>query len=131
MFHKVNIKKNYLLIAYKLLNDALLIALTFFLLALIAEGILPGIITSHVRFSEIITFIGFALIASYLISKSTGISLEKKKLNKKTAFPMLFILVLLVFNSLVKINIFLNLLILAFALASAYFIYKVVIEENE
>ena len=37
--------------------NILFIALIFFLLALIAEGLLPGIITTHVGFFTVITFI--------------------------------------------------------------------------
>lgn len=131
MFHKVNIDKNYLLIAYKLLIDSLSIALAFFLLALIAEGILPGIITNHVGFSKIVAFIGFALIGSYFLARIAGISFERKMPNKKAAVLMLLIIVLLIFNSLFKISIFLSLPILIVTLVSFYFIYRVVIEDEE
>ncbi len=129
MFHKVNISKSYLPLAYKLLIDSLFIALIFFLLALIAEGVLPGIITNHVGFSKIIVFIGSALIGSYFLARTAGISMERKMPNKKAVVLMLLIIVLLILNSLIKISIFLGLPILAVTLVSFYFIYQVVIEE--
>lgn len=131
MLHKLSIDKNYLIIAYKLLVDALFIALIFFLFSLIAEGMLPGIITNHVGFSKTIVFVGFALMGGYLLAKIAGISLEKKMPDKKAAFLMLLIIVLLIFNSLIKISIFLSLPILILVLVSFYFIYQVIIEEEK
>lgn len=131
MFHRVNINKNYLLIIYKLLVDSLFIALIFFILALIAEGVLPGIVTSHVGFSKIIVFIGSALLGSYFLARIAGISFKRKPSNKKTAIFMLFIIILLIFNSLIKISIFLSLPILALILISLYFLYQVVIKEAQ
>lgn len=131
MLHKIKIQKNQLLISYKLLADGLFIALTFLLLALLAEGVLPGIITSHIGFSKIITVIGSLLLASYLIAKTAKISFSREKINKKTAYLLLFLLLLLLFNGLIKLNIFLNLFILTTTAIAAYFIYKVIFEENE
>jgi len=131
MLHKIKINKEHLLIAFKLLIDALLIALAFFLLSLVAEGLIPGIITSYIGFSKIIVFIGLVIVAGYLISRSTGISFGRKPVDKKTASLMLFVLVLLVFNSLIKINIFLSLIVLSLTLISAYSIYRIIIEESD
>lgn len=123
--------KNNLMIAYKLLNDFLFIEIVFFLLALIGEGILPGTITSHVGFSKIIIAVGITILATFYTGNKAGISLGNSKSNKKTVCALVFILVLLVFVSLIKISIFLNIFISLVAIASGYFIYKSVLDKND
>ncbi|HPN96934.1 MAG TPA: hypothetical protein PLK35_04170 [Candidatus Moranbacteria bacterium] len=124
------IKRENLIIIYKLLNDTLFIGLVFFLLALIGEGLLPGIITFHIGFSKIITVVFFNLAAVYLLANQLGIKADNDQTNKKTAYLLLFIVLLLVFNSLLKANIFFSLFILLVVVLIGIFIYKVIFEEN-
>lgn len=121
------IDRNWLTISFKLLYDFLFICLLFFLLALIAEGALPGIVTAHVGFSKLIFIIFLIIIASYILADYLKINVSSG-MNKKTAGFLLFILILLVFNSLLKLNILLNILILLGILAAGYFIYKSISE---
>jgi Ca2+/Na+ antiporter len=60
----------------------------------------------------------------------SGIHLEKNSINKTTAFLLLLVLALLVFNSLFKLNIVLNLFILLLAGSAGYLIYKIVMEDE-
>ena len=132
MLRKVLPNKEYLKIFFKLLHDMLFTSLVFFLLALIAEGILPGIITGHVEFSQIIIFIFIVIFAIYVLGNFLKISFtgDERRINKKTACLLLFVLVLLIFNSLLKLNIFLNLLIVISIIFLGYFTYKTLLEEN-
>lgn len=130
MLHKILSNKEYLKICYKLLHDILFISLAFFLLALVAEGTLPGIITGHIEFSQIIIFIFLIIFAIYALGNFLEISFTGGKINKKTASLLLFILALLIFNSLLKINIILNLFILLLVAITGYYIYKVLLEET-
>jgi hypothetical protein len=96
-----------LTVIYKLLNDILFLELVFFLLISIAEGALAGIISEHIGFSKIVVVVLATL----------------------TAALVLFVLILLVFNSLFKLNILLNLFILIVIITSGYFTYKITLED--
>jgi len=120
-----------LAIAYKLLNDLLFIALIFFFAAIIADGLIPGIISSHISFTRVILFVSLDLLFIYFLAGQAGISLKKSPINKKISAPTLFLLVLLIFNSLFKLNnIALNLFVTLLIGLSGYFIYKIILEES-
>lgn len=118
--------KSDLTVLYKLLNDLLFIETIFFLLALIGEGILPGTVTSRVGFSKILVAVGFTILAIFYTGNKSGIKLEEIKPNKKTTFLLLFILILLIFVSLIKINIYLNLILSASIILIGYYIYSII-----
>ena len=59
--------KNKLLIIYKLLSDLLFLLLLFFALALVVDGLIPGIVSTHISFLKIICFIAGNLIALYAV----------------------------------------------------------------
>jgi hypothetical protein len=117
------------MIAYKILHDILLVVLIFFFASFLAEGILPGIITNHFSFTRVIIIIFLNIFLIYALGNYLKINLKTGKENKKTAIFLLFILALLIFNSLFKLNIFLNLFILLAVLATGYFAYKTILEE--
>lgn len=120
--------KETLSIVYKLLHDGLLILLIFFMLALVAEGVLPGIIASHFGLYKVALLILGNILAIFGIRKIAGIYADSA-IDKKIAWPLIFISALLIFNSLIKLNFILNLFILIFIFASGYFIAKVLQEE--
>ena len=124
-FNKTN-----LTVSYKLLNDLLFIEIIFFLLALIGEGILPGTITSRVGFSKILVAVGFTILAIFYTGKKSDIKPEEIKPNKKTTFLLLFILVLLIFVSLIKISIYLNLILSASIVLTGYYIYRIMFQHS-
>ena len=113
---------------YKLLHDALFVMLIFFMLALLAEGLLPGIVSSHFALYKIALLIIGDILAVFGLRKAIGITTEGN-LGKKLIYPFLFLMLLLLFNSMTKINIFLNLFILACILSAVYFIAKVLRED--
>lgn len=129
MLH-LRLNNNILTIIYKLLNDALFIALVFFLLILTAEGFLPGVVSSRISFTKIILALATILIASYFVASYAKINLTQTSINKKTAFLLLFIMTLLIFNSLWKLNIILNLFILIVVIISSYYTYKLISENS-
>ena len=121
-------KYDQLTIVYKILHDTLLVVLVFFLFSLLAEGALPGIVTSHFSLTRVIVIIFANIFLIYILGNYLKINLTQNKSNKKTAIFLLFIFALLIFNSLLKLNIFLNIFILLAVLATGYFVYKVVLE---
>ena len=123
------ISRNNLIILYKLLNDLLFVEIVFFLLALIGEGFLPGIVASHVGFSKIIIAVGTTILATFYTGNKAAINLGDSKLNKKTAYALIFVLVLLIFVSLIKINIFLNIILTFCSVAAGYFLFKTLLNK--
>jgi hypothetical protein len=117
--------KDNLTVLYKLLNDLLFIEIIFFLLALIGEGLLPGTVTSHVGFSKILVAVGFTVLAIFYAGNKAGVQLSETKTNKKIASLLLFILILFIFASLIKISIYLTIILTAFILLTCYYIYKI------
>lgn len=117
-----------IIILYKLLNDSLLVLLTFFLLTMLAEGVLPGVVSSHIGLYKIVV----AIILNVLAITSIGkiIKAPEKNTNKKIVWPLFFICALLLFNSLLKLNIYLNIFILLIIFVISYFLIKVFQEEK-
>jgi len=110
-------------IAYKLLNDLLLILLLFFVLVLIAEGALPGIISDKIGLYKIALPILLDILLIAAIAKTSGLKIANPG-HKKTTWFLAVILALLVFNSLIKIKLWLAAVIFIFIAAAGYFIYK-------
>jgi len=128
MLRKIKPNKETATIVFKLLHDSLLMLLIFFVLALIAEGLLPGIISLHIGPYKIALLILGNILAIAGIKKIYDIN-DRSILNKKTTHGLFVIILLLIFNSLFKLNIFLNLFVLILIVFSAYFIAKILQEE--
>ena len=124
MLNRIKINGSSLLIIYKLLNDVLFLLLIFFTAALIADGVLPGIVTNHISFLKIIIFIFLNLAAIYFIGNLSQVKLENNFKNKKAAIFLAVLAALLIFNSLFKLNIYLAVFILAVIVLTFYFLYK-------
>jgi hypothetical protein len=100
-------------------------------LSLLAESVLPGIITAHVGFSQMIISLSIVMILIYFSGQMAGIETPAKidfLGNKKTALAAIALGVLFL-NAFLKINIFLNFFITLISLACAWFIMKVMNEE--
>ena len=121
--------KEKIIIIYKLLIDVLFLESVFFLLALLGEALIPGIVTSHVGFSKIILAVGITLILSAYLGNTAGINFKEEKVNKKTAFALIFVLVLFFLVSLIKINIIFNLALSFLVFAAGFYIYKIILEK--
>lgn len=133
MFPKIQfnkISRNKLLVAYKLLNDVLFILLFFFVLALLGEGLLPGLVSSHLGLYKILIVVLADIIAINFFSVKLEIKSAKFS-QQKTAFVLLFVLAALLFNGLLKAGLTLNLSILLLAGLIFYFSYKnIFLREN-
>lgn len=116
-------------IIYKLLHDFLFLMLVFFIAALFADGLLPGIISARVEFYVPAIIIFLTIFTINLLTKKLSVKMENKFYKKTTIF-LLAVMVLLIFNSLIKINIAISAIISILLLATIYFTYKVFSEEN-
>ena len=125
---QLKLNKNKITIFYKLLNDLVFLMLIFFILTLIAEGLLPGLVSSHISFLGIIFFLTLNIFAIYIVGSFLKLEISKKETDKKVAFLSATLVVILIFNSLLKINLFLALIILVLIVISGYLIYTNMIE---
>jgi hypothetical protein len=130
MFNKILISKEKLLIIYKLLNDTLFILLALFTSALIAEGLLPGIVSNHVGLYKIAFLILVNLfIILFLFNKlkiSHALSHDKK------ALVIIFLLfIILIFNGMLNIKIILSIFILFLVSIVFYLFYKIIGSEAD
>ena len=112
-------------IIYKLLADLLFLELLFLAAALILDGLIPGFITDHISFLKIVLLIGITFGFLYISSRAAKIELQTENFsNKKTAVALAILSALLIFNSMWKLNLWLAIFILIFALAAFYYLYK-------
>ncbi len=131
---KNHLDKNTLAISYKLLHDSLFMALIFFTLSLIAEAVLPGIIIYHIGFSKMVIIILLNILLLKILAKKIApdqIDANIPKENtglKKISIPLIILGALLFFNSLLGMNIFLNLFFLLVSATIGYFSYKILFE---
>lgn len=118
---------NIIKIAYKLLNEALLLLLLIYGLILIAEGILPGLITSHLSFMKL-TFVIFANLGAiiYLGKKNDFMYAGFNIKHSKMVFILVALSFLLIGNSLLKFNLLENLTITLVSLSIFYYFYKAI-----
>ena len=122
-----SISKTDIVIIYKLLADLLFILLVAFVLAMLAERALPGIVASHIGLSKFALLILANVLALSLAAKLAGIR-PGKALDKKIGWAISILAAFLIFLSLFKLNIYLNLFILAFVIVSGYFTLKIMEE---
>lgn len=125
---KIKFNKNISIIIYKLLFDLLFIFLFFFALMLLAEGLIPGIVSTHISFLRIIILSSLNIFAIYLVGNFSKINIQPQKTNKKTTIFLAVLGIILVFNSLIKLNLFLAVFILILIAISGYLIYKNILD---
>ncbi len=114
---------------YKLSGDSLLILLFFFFLVLIAEGLLPGVISSHIGPYVIVMLLCANLFFTIHLANQLALA-EKKIPSKKIIWGALSMLVLLVFNALLSLSLLLNLFLLLLSGVTIFYIFRVFQEEK-
>lgn len=131
MFQLLNkIPRDYLTIVYKLLNDLLWLCLVFLFFMLIGESLLPGSISSGMKFPIAIIIIALISILIKILAKYLNIQREILK-NKKALLIGAAVFAIFILNSLIKLfqfHIFLAIFVFLFILITSYFIYKLAFE---
>lgn len=124
------------LIGYKLLQDSLFLLLLFFAFMLIAEGLLPGLITARVGFPKILiaitlNILGIKFFAQKIAPTKNSATISQKNNGKFFPALSLFVAMLLLLNAQRTINFWLNLSItLIFALIGWQF-YRLFFEKEK
>lgn len=120
-------QKNTLLLAYKLLHDALFLLLIYFLGMLIAEGALPGVVSSHLSFTRVVIAILLILLLIISIGKKLQITYEAPIIKKNRLLPALVLLAfLLLGNSLLKFAFWENIIITLSTLFLFFLFYQII-----
>lgn len=131
---KLNLTSQFWKVAYKLTHDALFLLLAFFLGTLILEGMLPGIISDHIGTYKIIFLIALNIAAIGILWKKIGNVLPRAPANKNSSHKIIgatiFIFILLILNSLIRLKLFFVPLFIFLIAASIYFSYKVIFEKE-
>jgi len=123
-------KNNIIKVAYKLLNDVLVLLLLAFLLLMVSDGLLPGIISSHLSFAKLILLIFTTLGAIIFLGKRSSYLYPDFNLKQsRLVFALVAISFLVIGNSMLKFSYFQNILITSLTLAIYYYLYKIIFSQ--
>ncbi|EKE24913.1 MAG: hypothetical protein ACD_5C00357G0001 [uncultured bacterium] len=127
---KLHISKNSFIIIYKLLHDALFLALGTFTVMLIGEGLIPGFVSARISFSKVFISITLLLLAIIWLGKNLGITYELPKIkgNKLLPFLVLFSF-LLIGNSMLHFALWANIIISLTTLLIFFLLYELIFHE--
>ncbi|EKD46952.1 MAG: hypothetical protein ACD_67C00003G0004 [uncultured bacterium] len=129
---KITIDKNILLVTYKLLHDALFLILLAFAGTLVADALLPGLITSKISFSKITLLLVLTVGAIVYLGKKLQITYPEKKLNKSKILPALILFsFLLIGNSLLKFTFWENIVITLVTLFIFFLFFELIFSSEE
>ena len=130
-FKKISISKNTFLIAYKLLYDLLLLLLLTFSGVLVAEGLLPGLVSSKISFNKITISVMAVLAMIAYLGKNLGITYSKTNINKNKSLPALVLFsFLLIGNSLLKFTLWQNIIITVTTLLIFFELYEIIFQNE-
>lgn len=124
---KILIDKNMLLLAYKLAYDSLLLLLFTFATILIAEGMLPGLVSSKIGFSKLTIALVLILAIIAYLGKKLNIDYDQTRINKSKILPALILFsFLLIGNSLLKFTFWENIVITLATLLVFFLLYEII-----
>lgn len=116
------------LLFYKILETVIFLAIFVWAIALLAENVLPGFISTHLSFLKLTLFTSFLLI----IMSTLGRNLELKKKLKIKKWPLLVLAILgfvIISLSLIKFNYFEIFITTVTSLFIISYFYKVLFKE--
>lgn len=134
MDYSKKIDKNFPILVYKIFNDILSLLLVALFLFLLAESILPGIISSHLSFLKLILiiFIFWASIVflgrknNFQFSLSDKKNLLKSRRNRRIVIIAIIFFLILITNSLFKFSPWEILVIAPLSCFALIYFYKIV-----
>jgi hypothetical protein len=131
-FKLPQLNKGFVLVMYKLLHDALLLLLLSFISLLVAEGALPGLISSHISPVKIIIIILTVLGGIVIIGSRLGLVYARPNMKKNKLLPVLVLFTfLLIGNSLLKFALWENMIITLCTIFLFFLIYQIIFgDEN-
>lgn len=126
------IKKNLGVILFKLLNEVFFVFSIFFILALMAEAVLPGLISSKINFTKMSLLIFLNFIALIYLGKKYDFEFKKIETKKGRIVLVSAILLLLipVYFSLWGFGFWEIAVILPLTLFLFFYLYKIIFSEE-
>jgi hypothetical protein len=130
---KIPTNRNFQILVYKLLHDVLYVLLFSFTIILIAEGLLPGIITSHIGLLKLVVLLIVTFASILALGKKLGFTYQKTVSFKKSkVLPIAIIfLFLLIGNSLLRFALWENIFITISTLFVFIFFYQLISLEEK
>jgi len=126
-----HIDRSAFIIMYKLLHDALFLLLISFITLLVAEGALPGLVSSHISLSKVALAIFLTLGCTIFIGKNLKIIYDKPAIKKNRLLPaLIFLAFLLIGNSLLKFALWENIAITLVVLLLFFLFYRIIFENE-
>ena len=129
---KISINKNIYLITYKLLYDALLLALVSFAAMLVAEGLIPGFVSAHISLARVMVVIILILGAISWLGSKFQITYDAPTIKKNKLLPFLVLAsFLLIGNSMLKFTLWVNITITLIVLLIFFLLYQLIFSEKK
>lgn len=129
LLKKLEKRKETLKIIYKLAVDFLVISIAATFLFLMAEGLIFGIASRNIGFIKIVFMIAFDILLIYILGNFLEINLAIRN-KKKLLLTLAFFLSLLIFSSLIKINLLLAFFIWLVTIITGYKTFQLFFEEE-
>ncbi len=124
--------KNFFMLSYKLLHDGLYILFFAFTAILISESLLPGIVTSHLSLTKLTITLLTILVGTIAVGKKLEMNFSRVRLIKTKLLPILIIFsFLLIGNSLLKFELWENIIITILTLFSLALFYYLFFSEKD
>ena len=124
--------RNFLTLVYKLLHDALFILLFSFTAILVAEGLLPGLASSHLSPARVAIVLVSTLFGIATLGKKLDLTYPKIRLNQSRLLPILIVVsFLLIGNSLLRFQLWQNILITLLTLFFFILFYHLLFSEKD
>jgi len=122
--------RQFYLLAYKLLYDAIFLVLLVAFVSFIAQTIIPGLLSAHLSTLRIFVILIVLLMLTSLLGRKLDIAYTSKSASSKksprAALSVIF-LFLLVGDSMLKFSLWQNLIITLGTVAIAFLLYKTLI----
>lgn len=120
------------LVAYKLLNDLLLLQLLFFTGMLVAEGILPGFMSAYISLAKLALLVFANLLAVIMLGKKLSLAFRYGSIHKNKLVPFFVIFAfLLLGNSMLRFELWENLVITVSTIVIFFLFYQLVFFSKE
>lgn len=128
---KLFLNKDNLLIAYKLLHDAFLLALASFTLMLIGEGLIPGFVSQRLSFSKVAIAIILLIGSIAWLGRKLQITYEAPKIKGNKLLPFLVLAAfLLIGNSMLHFDLWVNIVITLTSLFVMFLVFEIFFLED-
>lgn len=128
---KISISKENLLIIYKLLYDALMLALATFAAMLVGEGLIPGFVSARLSFAKVEIGLILIILTITWLGKNLDITYGLPKMKSNRILPPLVLFsFLLIGNSMLHFALWANIIITLTTIFILFLLYELIFSQN-